>query len=44
MASTPLSTKNIKDASKPLFIEFGDDKVADINLPTSGSLTNLEVL
>jgi hypothetical protein len=45
MADAPMgAAKNIKDAAKPLFILFGEDRVADINLPSSGSLTNLEVL
>jgi hypothetical protein len=35
---------NFKDASKPLFAAFGDDKVSDLSLPSSGSLSELEVL
>lgn len=43
--SEPSSTaKNLKDYSKPLFVRFGDDKITDMNLPTSGSMTNIEVL
>jgi hypothetical protein len=35
------SSKNVKDINKPIFIKFGEDKIADMNLPTSGSMTNL---
>ena len=41
MAST---SKNAKDYSKPLFIKHGEDHISDMNLPTSGSMTNIEVL
>jgi hypothetical protein len=36
--------QNFKDASKPLFAAFGDDKISDLSLPTSGNLSELEVL
>lgn len=44
LAEPSSTAKNAKDYSKPLFVRFGDDKISDMNLPTSGSMTNIEML
>jgi hypothetical protein len=42
LAKNYLATKpNYKDFSKPLFTVFGEDNIADMSLPSSGSLSNL---
>lgn len=35
---------NFKEFAKPVFAAFGEDKISDMSLPSSGSLSNLEVL
>lgn len=35
------SSKNTKDLNKPIFMKFGEDRIVDMNLPSSGSMTNL---
>jgi len=38
------NSKNAKDVNKPIIVRFGEDRVGDMNLPSSGSLSNIEVL
>lgn len=45
LTKNELNTKpNFKDTSKPIFAVFGEDKIQDLNLPSSGNMTDLEVL
>lgn len=45
LTKNELSSKpNFKEYAKPIFSLFGDDNISDMNLPSSGSMTNIEVL